>query len=115
MSPGHIRSGSKGDVEHSPADVRFASQSRHRRLWRPCPLRAKLGLLRRNKQRHFHGARVTEAIRGYANNQQESSGAVLVPFKPRSWSAQESNRSNDQQPEWKYAHARNCLQSESRQ
>src|SRR5262245_53276866 len=55
--------------------------------------RAKLGLLRRNKQRRFHGARVpggggahsiksrpTEAMRGYANNEQERGGAVLERF-----------------------------------
>jgi Sulfite exporter TauE/SafE len=40
---------------------------------------------------------------------------VLVPLKPRSRSAQDSNRSNHQQPEWKYAQARNGLQSQSRQ
>ena len=38
-----------------------------------------------------------------------------VPFKPRPRSAQDSNRSNHQQPEWKYAQTRNGLQSQSRQ
>src|SRR5262249_41950258 len=37
--------------------------------------------------------------------------AVLVPpLKPRSRSAQDSNCSDHQQPEWKHPQARNCLQ-----
>jgi hypothetical protein len=38
-----------------------------------------------------------------------------VPFKRRPRSAQDSNRSNHQQPEWKHPQARNRLQSQSRQ
>ena len=35
-----------------------------------------------------------------------------MPFKPRPRSAQDSNRSNHQQPEWEYAQTRNGLQSQ---
>jgi hypothetical protein len=38
-----------------------------------------------------------------------------VPFEGRPRSAQDSNRSNHQQPEWKHPKARNRLQSQSRQ
>jgi len=112
-SAGHVRSAPEsGRQSHAPA----------------CLTWAKLGLLRRNKQRHFHGALVpgegaanrikrrhTEAMRGYANNEQESAGEVLVSFKRGSRGAQDSNRSNHQQPEWKYPQARNGLQSKSGQ
>ena len=54
------------------------------------------------------------AMNGYAKLPiRKSGGAVLVPFKRRSRSAQDSNRSNHQEPERKYAQARNGLQRKS--
>jgi len=64
---------------------------------------------------HSIKSRHIEAMADTRPTNKKAGGAVLVSFKRRSRSAQDSNRANYQQPEWKYAQAGNRLQSKSRQ